>query len=99
MSLTLEAEQRLESGGLVKLFEADKSVWTKLAKQTYDFLKSSFPAHSRIRPDDVHKALRPLLEVNKKLVDYLSGAKLKQKYWVDDFADLIIDRTWNEIAK
>jgi hypothetical protein len=54
---------------------------------------------SRIRPDDVAKVLEPILEVNEDLRDYLSENKLKQKYWVSYFTDLVIDRTWGDITK
>jgi hypothetical protein len=97
MALTLEAEQRLESVGLVALFDDDREAWLDAAKQTKAFIKSNFPEGSLIRRDDVAKALIPVLEVNEVLKASLNVNKLRGKFWIKDFADLIIDRTWNDL--
>jgi hypothetical protein len=97
MALTLEVEQRLEAVGLVAFFDRYRDDWLTLARQTYSFIKGNFPEGSTIRPDDVAKALKPILEVDEDLRDTLNEGKLKQKYWVSDFTDLVIDRTWDEI--
>jgi hypothetical protein len=99
MALTLEKEQRLEAAGLISFYKKDEAVWLTLAKQSYDYLSGNFPAKSPIRHDDVAKVLEPLIEVNEALRGYLNENKLKQKYWVRDFTDLVIDRTWTKIAK
>ena len=99
MALTLEVEQRLEAAGLVTRFDDDLELWKELAKGSYDYVKGNFPPDSRVRPDDVAKILGPIIEVNEGLRAYLNASKLKQKYWIKDFTDLIIDRTWNEIDK
>jgi hypothetical protein len=98
MALTLKVEQRLEDVGLIKFFGEDRDTWRGLAKQAYQFVKGNFPEGSTIRPDDVAKALFPLIEVDEDLRDKLHEYKLKQKYWISDFTDLIIDRTWTEIT-
>jgi hypothetical protein len=98
MALTFESEQRLKRVNLIKVFEGSKAGWKKLARQSYDFVKRNFPEGAAIRPDDVSKALVPLLEVNEQLINYLSSNKLKQKYWISDFCDLILDRAWKEIT-
>ena len=99
MALTLEAEQRLSSVGLVTLYENNKKDWLDAAKETMDFLSSGFPPGSTIRRDDVSKALIPILEVNEKLKQMLESKKLRGKFWIRDFADLIIDRIWQDIDK
>ena len=43
------------------------------------------------------KELIPLLEVHEDFRDFLDENKLRGKFWIKDFADLIIDRTWDEI--
>ena len=87
MALTLEAEQRLADVGLVGLFDGD----------TKAFIAGNFPQGSRIRRDDVAKGLIPILEVHEVLKDALSEKKLRGKFWIKDFADLIIDKTWDEL--
>jgi hypothetical protein len=98
MALTLEAEQRLEAVGLIEFFQNDETTWQVAALQTYEFIKDNFPPGARIRRDDVAKGLRPVLEVNEALRDKLNEMKLRGKFWISDFADLIIDRTWTTIG-
>ena len=97
MALTLEAEQRLENAGLVALFVAHEADWFALARQTKGFVKANFPAGSKIRRDDVAKAFFPILEVHELLKDELESNKLRGKFWIKDFGDLIIDRTWDRL--
>lgn len=99
MALTLDTEQKLESAGLVGFFESDQKMWIELVKKSFEYVTGNFPLDSRVRPDDVAKALKPMVEVHETLRDYLSANKLTQKYWISHFTDLIIDRTWEEIGK
>ena len=97
MALTLEAEQRLESVGLVAFYIAHEAAWLTAARETKAFLQGNFPPGSNIRRDDLAKALHPILEVNEDLRDELNNNKLRGKFWIKDFADLIIDRTWDNL--
>jgi hypothetical protein len=99
MALTLEAEQRLETVSLVGLYTEHSAVWLNAAKETKEFIASNFPEGAKIRRDDVAKGLIPVLEVNETLKDKLNESKLRGRFWIKDFADLIIDRTWNELEK
>ncbi len=94
MALTLESEQRLTKVNLVVLYNQSKAKWGRLAKQSYQFVAKNFPDGATVRMDDVAKALVPLLEVHEDLQNALSQKKLKQKYWIQDFGDLILDRAW-----
>lgn len=98
MALTLESEQRLERVNLVTFFTQHEAVWREIAQETHTFIAGNFPGDSRIRRDDVSKALVPILEVHEEFRDTLDDKKLRQKFWIKDFADLIIDRTWNHIS-
>ncbi|HTV90141.1 MAG TPA: hypothetical protein VME41_14095 [Stellaceae bacterium] len=97
MSLTLEAEQRLTRAGLTQFFDRNRASWLANARETYEFLTRNFPDDATIRQDDVAKALRPIIEVDQTLRTELNRRKLSQRYWIGDFTDLIIERTWNEI--
>ncbi len=99
MALTLEAEQRLKQVSLVKLYRDHVDVWREAAKQIKEFIAGNFPDGAKIRRDDVAKALIPILEVNETLKDALDESKLRGKFWIKDFADLIIDRTSEELEK
>ncbi len=97
MALTLEAEQRLGRVNLVAFYQQHQAMWQDAAQETYDFIKDNFPAGSLIRRDDVAKALVPVLEVNETLREKINTAKLRQKFWIKDFGDLIIDQTWDDL--
>lgn len=99
MSLTLRVEQRITAVGLVTFFDSKPAAWHKLADETYGFVRSHFPSGATIRPDDVAVALVPLLEVHEVLGAYLRENKLTQKYWIRDYADLIVDRAWPTIKR
>jgi hypothetical protein len=60
--------------------------------------RSNFAFFSSVRPDDVAKALDPIIEVHEGLRDELNESKLTQKYWIAYFTDLVIDRCWKEIT-
>jgi len=98
MALTLEAEQRLERVNLVGFFTGSAAMWQEISQETYEFIQGNFPDDAKIRRDDVSKALVPILEVHEEFRDELNNKKLRQKFWIKDFSDLIIDRTWNEIS-
>jgi hypothetical protein len=97
MALTLKAEQRLERVELIQFFDMSRGTWVGSAQRTYRFVRRDFPEGALIRRDDVANALIPILEVNEALRDRLNESKLRQKFWISDFADLIIDRVWDEI--
>jgi hypothetical protein len=98
MALTLESEQRLSNMELVKFFSDNETVWETIAKETYSFVKGKFPKSSKVRPDDVAKFLIPVLEVDTDFRNRLDAKRLRGKFWISDFADLIIDRTWARIT-
>tara|TARA_R110000796_G_scaffold123164_3_gene237462 strand:- start:945 stop:1274 length:330 start_codon:yes stop_codon:yes gene_type:complete len=99
MGLTLEAEQRMEDVGLIDFFKADEESWVETVVDTKGFVKRNFPNGARIRKDDVAKALVPVLEVHEEFKDFRNGEKLRAKYWIKDFADLLIDRIWDKIKE
>ena len=98
MSLTLKAEQMLIAVGLVEFFDDDPDSWRTLAKETYGFVVLHFGSDAVVRRDDVAGVLVPLLEVNEPLGACLQEKKLKQRYWIAHFADLILDRSWDTIG-
>jgi len=97
MALTLEAEQRMNDVGLVAFFAASEVAWRGTVQATKNFVRGNFPAHSMIRRDDVAKGLIPILEVHEDFKDFRNEHKLRGKFWIKDFADLLIDRTWDNL--
>lgn len=99
MALTLQVQQRLERVSLIQFFESTKPTWLSLARKVYNFVSSNYPTGATVRPDDVAQNLLPFVQVDEDLTNALDGKKLKQKYWKEDFCDLIIDRCWNTIRR
>lgn len=97
MALTLESEQRLEDVGLGDFYDADQDNWLNTVQDTKKFVKKNFPNGALIRRDDVAKALIPILEVHELFKDFRNNQKLRGKFWIRDFADLLIDRTWEHL--
>lgn len=98
MALTLEAEQRLDDVGLVAFYQAQQATWLATVQATKDFVAGNFPAGSPIRRDDVAKALVPILEVHEGFKAFRDQEKLRGKFWIKDFADLLIDKTWDQLT-
>jgi len=99
MALTLEMLQKLERAGLVAYFQAHRGVWEDNAQDAYNYTKKAFGG-SKVRPDDVAKTLRPVVEIDKGLRRALDQKKgLNQKYWIDYFTNLVIDVTWDGLKK
>lgn len=98
MALTREIEQRLERGGLIAHFSANTPKWQANCQDAYDYTKKAF-AGQTVRPDDVAKALRAAVEIDVPLRTVLDGNKLSQKYWIDFFTALVIERTWGALTK
>lgn len=98
MALTLKVEQKLDDTGLIALFEEHEAVWTGLAEKCHAFVCENFPDGSLIRKDDVAENLVPVLEVHDTLRAYVLENKLRQKYWIRYFGDLILDRVWDDLG-
>lgn len=94
MALTQKKLQDLKDASLMGLLESDAGSWKAKAKHAYlathGFIKE-------IRPDDVVPLLIAELEVTPEFRNSLARKKLKQKYWSEWFAELIIDRFWTDL--
>lgn len=97
MALTLESEQRMDDVGIVGFYENDANDWLATVRATKKFVEGNFPDDALIRRDDVAKALTPILEVHEAFKDFRNQHKLRGKFWIKDFADLLIDRTWENL--
>ena len=97
MGLTLESEQRMENAGVLGFFNQTHAAWLETVRDTKNFVEGNFPAGARIRRDDVAKALVTVVEVNEAYQDFRNERKLRGKFWNTLFADLIVDRTWEQL--
>jgi hypothetical protein len=100
MGLTATKSVRLEGAGLVKLFTGEKSLWRSLAQNAYDYVSGGLEDSGEpVRRDDLVTPLIPVLEVTAELRDFLDENRLTQKYWYQWFAELIVDRLWDELEE
>ena len=100
MALTLEKEQRLRNAGMFDLFEKEKPLRKAMAKEAYSYTKLyGERAKAQVRMDDVVGPLIEGLKVTGKLEEHLDEKKLKEKYWVAWFAELIVEKLWNELKR
>jgi len=99
MGLTLESERRLEAAGVIEHFDENRAAWLAAIQETYRFVETNFPRGARIRKDDIAKAMLPIVEVNEAYQDFRNEGKLRAKYWNSLFADLVVDRTWDELTE
>jgi hypothetical protein len=99
LALSLVKELRLEDAGLIELFEKELELWRAMARQAYAYTTGYIEASgAHIRQDDVVPALQPVLAVTPELRLFLDREKLRQQYWYEWFAELVIDRLWDEIT-
>ena len=94
MALTQKKLQDLKDASLSSLLDHDADAWKAKAKHAYTATRAYI---KEIRPDDVTALLIAELEVTPEFRNYLARKKLKQKYWSEWFAELIIDRFWSEL--
>src|SRR6266516_3788999 len=99
MALSLLKEQRLRDARLVDLYEDKLDLWQVMAQHAYAYAVQYIQASgAQIRQDDVVPVLQPVLEVTPELRRFLERAKLRQQYWYEWFAELIVDRLWAELT-
>lgn len=101
MGLTAEWELALRDAGLIDFFDQNREVFREAAQASYEYTEDyvTAPVRLPLRRDDVAEILVAALTTNELLREYLaSHAGLKQKYWYRHFADLILDRLWEELS-
>jgi hypothetical protein len=94
VALTQKKQQDLKDASLASLLDDDAEQWRAKARHAY---AATHHYIKDIRPDDVTALLVAELEVTPQFRNYLARKKLKQKYWSEWFAELIIDRFWSEL--
>jgi hypothetical protein len=95
VALNLNKLKRLEDAGLSELFEHDRKLWSAMTTDAYGYTRKFVGAE--VRPDDVVPTLVPALEVSDRLRTFLAQKKLTQQYWYTWFAELLVDRLWNDL--
>jgi hypothetical protein len=95
VALNLNKLKRLEDAGLTELFGADRKLWAAMTKDAYGYTRKF--VGGEVRPDDIVPTLVPALEVSDRLRTFLAQRKLTQNYWYTWFAELLVDRLWDDL--
>lgn len=99
MGLTAEVELELRDAGLIEFFEEHRHAFSEMAATSYEYTSTYvLPTGLPVRRDDVAGSLVFALETNELLRDFLATHHLRQKYQYKRFADLILDRLWEELT-
>ena len=99
MGLTAEVELELRDAGLIDFFDQHQPAFAEMARTSYDYAVSYVqPTGLPVRRDDVAGGLVIALETNETLRDFLATNHLRQKYQYRRFADLLLDRLWEELT-
>jgi hypothetical protein len=98
VGLTADVELRLRAAGLIDFYKGKVPAFKALAARAYSYTYGYVEATGLpLREDDVANDLVTALVVNADLRAYLAKRKLPQQYWYRRFADLILDRLWEEL--
>lgn len=93
MALTESKIKDLEDKAFDKLYEKHEAEWKALAKTARKHAKDNITGGNIPRPDDVAKALHPMLEVNENLRGHQEDNKARGKRYVDWFVEYVIDKS------
>jgi hypothetical protein len=98
VALTADVELSLRDAELIDFYDSKVAVFKTLAARAYAFTyENVHPTGLLLRRDDVAVNLVPPLVFDDDLRTFLAEKKLRQKFWYQRFADLIIDRLWEEL--
>lgn len=98
MGLTAEVELSLTDANLVSYFDTNRQVFKEIAARSHEFAHDNVTATGLpLRRDDVAKSLAIALRTNESLRECLATKKLRQQFWYAHFADLIVERLWEEL--
>lgn len=98
MGLTADVELSLGDAGLIEFYDGDVGAFKVLAARAYAYAYENVHATGLpLRRDDVAVNLVTALVINDDLRTCLAEKKLRQKFWYQRFADLILDRLWEEL--
>lgn len=99
MGLIAEVELELRDAGLIQFFDDHRVAFQAMAETAHSYAVSYVePTGLPVRRDDVAGSLVFALETNELLRDFLATNHLRQKYQYRRFADLILDRLWEELT-
>lgn len=97
MALTLKKLKRLESVGATKHFAAHRAKWKAQAQSAHNYMRDGFDGE-QVRKDDIVTPLVSVVEIDADYRKFRAGKKLNQLYYINDFAEYVIDQVWDEVS-
>jgi hypothetical protein len=98
MSLTLEKLHRLRGKGFDKLYEDHADKWIEMANNAKTYAETFISGNDAVRPGDISEIFKNAIKVDPHFEAHVKG-KLPQKYWIEWFADYILDQIYPSIIK
>ena len=96
MGLTESKVKDLQDKKFDHLYIKYKTAWDGMVDNAQDFAKSHITSGREPRPDDILKALLPMLEVNEELRKHQEDNRARFKHFREFFGDYIIDQYLQE---
>ena len=96
MALTTAVEIDLKEASFIQGFEDDKALWLEMAQEAYNYTVHRLDDPKR---DDVSPHLALALETQPAFRSLRASKRLSGRRWSRDFADLVIERTWQQLTK
>lgn len=92
MGLTESKIKDLQDKKFDKLYEKHKKPWLKMVKNACEFAQLHIAGGNPPRPDDILKALLPMLEVDEDLRNHQEENRARFKHFREYFGEYIIDK-------
>lgn len=92
MALTEAKIKDLTDKKFDALYDAHKAEWKALAKTAQKHAKENITGGNDPRPDDVAKALYPMLEVHEVLRAHQEDNRARARRFVEWFVEYVIDQ-------
>src|SRR5438093_1466536 len=94
MSLTLEKLHRLRAKGFDKLYDDHDAKWIEMVNSGKSYAESFIGQGEKIRPGDISAIIQNAIKVNPQFEAHVKASGLQQKYWVEHFADYILEQIY-----
>ncbi len=92
MGLTESKIKDLQDKRFDTLYDRHQDAWLGMVRDAYEFAQAHITGGRTPRPDDVLKAILPMLEVNEDLRTHQEDNKARFKHFREYFGDYIVDR-------
>lgn len=95
MSLDTEKLHRLKAKSFDQLYDGNRDKWNEMVENATKFAKTYLEGGAdKVRPADISAILQNSIKVDPKFELHLQTRSLQQKYWVEWFADYVVEQVY-----